>query len=92
MISYDIDIDKVRTKLAKLLEGYGVRIQYSVFECRLDKRRFNDLYAKMFTLLEEEVEGSVRIYPLCSKCEKQIRTIGKPLGWLDSTEGTIIVI
>lgn len=40
VISYDIESNKIRTKLAKLLEGYGVRIQYSVFECNLSDKRF----------------------------------------------------
>lgn len=40
VISYDIESNKIRTKLAKLLEGYGVRIQYSVFECSLSDKRF----------------------------------------------------
>ena len=27
LVSYDISIDKERTKIAKLLEGYGQRVQ-----------------------------------------------------------------
>ena len=44
VISYDIESDRTRRKLAKLLEGYGVRIQYSVFECNLTDKRFQKLY------------------------------------------------
>ena len=33
VISYDISENKIRNKVAKILEGYGKRIQYSVFEC-----------------------------------------------------------
>lgn len=32
LISYDITADKRRNALAKLLEGFGSRVQYSVFE------------------------------------------------------------
>ena len=35
VVSYDITSDRLRNKIAKTLEGYGTRIQYSVFECRL---------------------------------------------------------
>ena len=35
VIAYDSPSNKRRRKLAKLLEGYGVRMQWSVFECRL---------------------------------------------------------
>ena len=31
VISYDIPDDKRRKKIADLLEGYGQRVQYSVF-------------------------------------------------------------
>ena len=34
VIAYDSPSNKRRRKLAKLLEGYGVRMQWSVFECR----------------------------------------------------------
>ncbi|MFE4108590.1 CRISPR-associated endonuclease Cas2, partial [Almyronema epifaneia] len=33
LVVYDIPDDKRRTKLATFLEGYGRRVQYSVFEC-----------------------------------------------------------
>ena len=35
VIAYDSPSNKRRRKLAKLLEGYGERLQWSVFECRL---------------------------------------------------------
>lgn len=31
VVSYDIPDDRRRTKIAKILQGYGDRIQYSVF-------------------------------------------------------------
>ena len=34
IVSYDITSNKLRRKIAKELENYGVRVQYSVFECR----------------------------------------------------------
>lgn len=48
VVSYDIASDRTRRKLAKLLEGYGVRIQYSVFECRLTEKRFQKMYQECF--------------------------------------------
>lgn len=32
---YDVTDDKERSAVAKVLEGYGQRVQFSVFECRL---------------------------------------------------------
>lgn len=33
VVVYDISSDKQRKKVSDLLEGYGLRVQYSVFEC-----------------------------------------------------------
>ncbi len=52
VISYDIEENRVRRKLSKLLEGYGVRVQYSVFECEISEKRFQELYKKIFQLTE----------------------------------------
>jgi CRISPR-associated protein Cas2 len=39
LVSYDICDPKRLRRVAKALEGYGVRLQYSVFECPLDEMR-----------------------------------------------------
>ena len=36
LVSYDISDPKRLRKVARSLEGFGVRLQYSVFECPLD--------------------------------------------------------
>lgn len=38
IVTYDISDDRLRTKLSKFLEQYGVRIQYSVFEIQNSDR------------------------------------------------------
>ena len=67
--------DRRRVRLAKALLDFGRRVQYSVFECLLDR----DLLARMTDRIEgiiDEVEDSVRIYGLCAGCEKMIRVMG----------------
>jgi len=76
IVSYDIPDDPRRTKIAKILEDFGDRVQYSVFECLLDQ----DLLEKMVDRLEKVVkldEDSVRVYALCGNCEKVIKVIGQ---------------
>ena len=34
---FDVTEDRERARVAKVLEGYGVRVQKSVFECRLNR-------------------------------------------------------
>ena len=43
VVSYDISDDKRRRMVAKLLEGYGYRVQYSVFECDLSLKQLQKL-------------------------------------------------
>lgn len=76
VISYDISNDRLRSKVAKLLEGYGRRVQYSVFECCLTEKQFSILYEKMTFLLSGTGESGIRLYQLCGKCEKNIQVIG----------------
>ena len=47
VISYDISDDRTRSKVANLLADYGRRVQYSVFECRLDAKRLEKLVEKL---------------------------------------------
>ena len=62
VIAYDSPSNKRRRKLAKILEGYGERLQWSVFECRLQPhqlRRLRQLLACIAT-----ADDSVRIWPV----------------------------
>jgi CRISPR-associated protein Cas2 len=43
VIAYDSPSNKRRRKLAKLLVGYGERLQWSVFECRLQPHQLQRL-------------------------------------------------
>jgi CRISPR-associated protein Cas2 len=44
VIAYDTPSDKRRRKMAKVLEGYGARLQRSVFECRLQPHQWRRLH------------------------------------------------
>lgn len=77
IVSYDITSNKVRCKIAKELENYGVRVQYSVFECNnLSKARYKEMYAKLIHLMDGVEEGSIRCYEICQDCERKITVIG----------------
>ena len=92
VVSYDIEDNKVRIKLAKILEGYGVRIQYSVFECQLTEKRYLKLYQEIFRLFDGKTDGSIRFYPICKNCAEKIVTIGKPISELAVLQTDVIVI
>ena len=88
VVSYDIPDTKRRTKLAKTLEDFGDRVQYSVFECILDGNLLNKMVARIHKIVSEE-EDNVRIYTLCASCEKVIKIVGQ--GKLTKNERVYIV-
>ena len=76
LVSYDIPVDKRRNKIAQILEDYGTRVQYSVFECDLSARQIDKLI-KELTEVMNEAEDSLRLYRLCADCVKTIKALGQ---------------
>ncbi|WP_041619691.1 CRISPR-associated endonuclease Cas2 [Stanieria cyanosphaera] len=89
VIVYDIPCDKRRKKVADLLEGYGTRVQYSVFECVLRKEQYHQLCSRLKKRIELQ-EDSIRIYPLTRHTLDKVETwgVGTPV---TSPPGSIIV-
>lgn len=77
VIAYDIPSDRRRTKVHKVLCGFGQWTQYSLFECYLTQKELVALQGKLDKLLKPE-EDSVRFYPLCTPCVEKVVTIGSP--------------
>ena len=76
VVSYDVVDDRRRLKVMKTLEGYGRRVQYSVFECELRPADLIELKARLNQLIQKE-EDDVRLYPLCENCLGKVVTLGK---------------
>lgn len=69
-VMYDIEIDKSRTKVAKLCKQAGLyRVQFSVFLGTLDANQKDALQLQIEGLIDEETD-SVYIFPM-SKSELQ---------------------
>jgi len=77
VVAYDIPDDKRRTKIHKVLLGFGKWTQYSLFECFLSRKELILLQAKLTEHLVVR-EDSVRFYPLCASCVSKVETIGGP--------------
>jgi CRISPR-associated protein Cas2 len=75
VIAYDIPDDRRRTKIHKILTGFGNWTQYSLFECFLSKKELILLKSKLAPYLED-TEDSVRFYPLCAACVEKVETVG----------------
>ncbi|MCI9203121.1 MAG: CRISPR-associated endonuclease Cas2 [Lachnospiraceae bacterium] len=92
LISYDITDNRIRGKIAKELSGYGQRVQYSVFECRITEQQYKELYQKLVILMQEEEEGNIRIYDICGKCEQKLSTVGIESREMALDNGELIII
>jgi len=75
VIAYDIPDDRRRTKVHKILSGFGTWTQYSLFECFLSKKELVQLRAKLAKHLKD-TQDSVRFYPLCANCVEKVETVG----------------
>jgi CRISPR-associated protein Cas2 len=92
IICYDVCDPKRLRKTAKHMEGYGERMQYSVFRCWLHPRRMEQLRWELTELLLPE--DKVLFIPLCSGCVSGMRTIHAPVEgpcWPSEPEGHRIV-
>ena len=76
VIAYDIPDNKRRKKIADLLEGYGCRVQYSVFECILSKAKYEELKKRLKKVFKSE-EDSLRFYPVSGHTLSHIDIWGK---------------
>ena len=71
IVSYDIVSNKRRNEVAKTLEGFGTRVQYSVFECLLTEDQFEVLRKRLRALIDPATD-SIRSYRLCHACLDEI--------------------
>ena len=71
VISYDIPDNQRRNQLAKVLKGFGSRVQYSVFEAHLTGSQFEQMKQAVDRVIDPD-EDAVRYYALCRACVGQI--------------------
>lgn len=76
LVSYDIPDDKRRNRVHSALTGFGTWVQFSVFECFLNRKQRMKLEAR----LQEEIhhkEDTIRIYGLCGTCQAKVEVLGR---------------
>ena len=74
---YDVVEDRRRTRLRKLLKNYGLPVQKSAFEARLERserKHLLDLVARIINPRED----SFVIYPISKTVEDSVVAIGLP--------------
>jgi CRISPR-associated protein Cas2 len=87
VVAYDIPDDKRRTKVHRILKGFGQWTEFSLFECFLTKKELLLMRAKLNQYLNADTDR-VRIYAICETCLDKIETVGIP----EAKEETVYLI
>jgi CRISPR-associated protein Cas2 len=79
VISYDISDSKRWKKVYKRLNGYGRRLQYSIFRCRLTKIEVEKLRWELEKDLS--IDDKLLILNICERCENKTVSLNRPESW-----------
>lgn len=77
IVAYDSPSDQRRRKLSQLLEGYGKRLQWSVFECHLRDDQFKALQGQLESRIHHQ-QDRVSMWPVASKQVASVVALGLP--------------
>ncbi len=79
LVSYDVAKDQGGARrlrrVAKICEGYGQRVQFSVFECLLDPDQWAVLRARLIRTIDEHYD-SLRFYFLGANWRNRVEHVG----------------
>ncbi|HLN27211.1 MAG TPA: CRISPR-associated endonuclease Cas2 [Gemmataceae bacterium] len=92
LICYDVHDPKRLRRTAKHVEGYGERMQYSIFRCWLTPQQVQCLRWELTEILAPE--DDLLLIPLCLRCVEAIQGAHSALkapDWPDEPPGHLIV-
>lgn len=71
LVAYDVRDERRLRRVARILSGYGERLQYSVFRCRLNSVELERLLWELGRA--QAREDRLLVLPLCSQCAEAVR-------------------
>jgi CRISPR-associated protein Cas2 len=92
LVCYDVREPGRLRRTARHMEGYGERVQYSVFRCWLTARQMEQLRWELTEILESE--DDILMIPICGPCATGIRgthTNGESNRWPGAPPTHLIV-
>jgi CRISPR-associated protein Cas2 len=94
LVAYDVSTEtragqRRLRRVAKACEGYGQRVQKSVFECVLTEVQLERLVQRLVTEIDP-AEDSLRIYRLVEPRERYVRVFGIDRR-IDLAKGPLVV-
>lgn len=75
LVCYDICEPKRLTKVAKTLERFGIRIQYSFFQVDAPAETVKKMKESVLKIIDRK-EDRFFIYPICERCTRNAVTDG----------------
>ncbi len=72
LVAYDVRDPHRLRRAAKHLEGYGTRLQYSVFRCKLSPRDLERMQWELTKILD--AQDDILIIGLCADCVRRVRS------------------
>lgn len=80
LVTYDVSFDtdggpRRLRHIAKICQDYGIRVQYSVFECDVDPAQWVRLKDQLFSAYDEKVD-SLRFYMLGKNGQRKVEHHG----------------
>jgi CRISPR-associated protein Cas2 len=78
VVAYDIAQNKRRRKISTYLQGWGNRVQESVFVCRISNEDMPEFIDMIDGLLDDE-KDHLAIFKQCASCDKSSVILGEPL-------------
>ncbi len=81
LVTYDVSTEtragrKRLRRVAKVCQGYGQRVQKSVFECQVDLAQYEELERSLVAEINEE-EDNLRLYRLTEPVDHHVKEFGK---------------
>lgn len=75
LLGYDIASSKRLQKVARTCEDFGLRVQYSLFECHLEPEAFHVLWSRLLEIIDPENDRLVA-YRIDAASAKHTMTAG----------------
>jgi len=78
LVAYDIANPKRLRRVAQTCEDFGIRVEYSVFECDLPPDRFEHFWKQLLLQIDPK-NDALLAYRICAECVKKARVGGVAL-------------
>ena len=75
VVAYDIRDPRRLRRVARCCEDFGGRVQFSVFEVRLNADQFDNFWEKLQTRIDPD-EDCLVAYRICNECSRKVREAG----------------